>query len=322
VLMDEVTAKKLESLEKHPRAEELSEAFKHHFVTEVHYDKYNRLLGYAASHQRFNQLEEPPVLPEGYYDFLDQAIHADVKCLNSETCAAFLMAYLNHQAALQPDRFDEQASPNETGYLLAKENLTGPASEYVQLINISREFNYGDLDKATAMYQEFMANSQVQDYRDRMTNTWNSIQSMMPGNPAPEFTMTDMDGNTVSLSDYRGKVVFLKFWASWCGPCMRQVPPAAELKERMAGQEDLVFLYVSIDTDTDAWRSTIERHNIKGVHMNTPGRERGVPALYQVKWIPTFYIIGRDGNIFHNRPPQPSEEDVDRVLMEALAQEV
>ena len=141
----------------------------------------------------------------------------------------------------------------------------------------------------------------------------------MPGKPAPDFTLLDINGNEVSLSDFRGKVVYLKFWASWCGPCMRQVPPAAELKKRMANQPDLVFLYVSIDTDNNAWRSTVDAHGITGIHMVTPGRERGAPALYQVKWIPTFYIIGRDGNIFDNRPPQPSEPNVDEVLLRALA---
>jgi peroxiredoxin len=298
----------------------LTEAFERFFETEILYDKYTRLLNYPGMHQRFNQLEHQPELPQGYYVFLDRALQLNHQRLNSETYVGFMMAYLNHEAARQRDRFDEALSAQEINYVLAGELLTGDTRDYLRAININREFNYGDLDKARALKQEFMASSQSEDLRARVTKTWEGIQALMPGNPAPDFTMTDMDGNPVSLSDYRGKVVYLKFWASWCGPCMRQVPPAAELKKRMAGEDDLVFMYVSIDTDENAWRTTIDRNNITGVHMVTPGRERGVPALYQVKWIPTFYIIGRDGNIFDNRPPQPADPEVDEVLLKALAQ--
>jgi thiol-disulfide isomerase/thioredoxin len=117
-------------------------------------------------------------------------------------------------------------------------------------------------------------------------------------------------------------VVYLDFWASWCGPCMREMPYFRELKERLADQEDLVYLYISIDTDEQAWRNSVERNQITGVHLNTPGRERGVPAMYNVKWIPSFFIIGRDGNIYDNRPPKPSDPEIDQALLEALAQEV
>jgi thiol-disulfide isomerase/thioredoxin len=298
----------------------LSPAFVAFFESEVLYDKYLRLLNYPATHQRLNQLAALPQLPEDYYGFLEAPNLFDDSRLNNETYVNFLLAYLNHCAADHMGRFDAGATANEISYTLAGELITGESAAYMQAISINREFNYGKLDKAIAMYNDFMASSLSEEMKGRVTLTWEGIQSLMPGNPAPDFTMTDIDGNQVSLSDFRGKVVYLKFWASWCGPCMRQVPPAAELKKRLADQDDLVFLYVSIDTDLNAWRNTIERNSITGIHFQTPGRERGTPALYQVKWIPTFFIIGKDGSIFDNRPPQPSDANVDEVLLKALAQ--
>lgn len=301
------------------QCEGLSAEFRSFFETEVDYDIYSRLLAYPAMHQRLNQMDRLPELPEGYYSFLDQALELDESRLNSETYVNFLLAYLNHEATLQAVR---ASSPNQAVYVLAGEHLSGKSGEYIQAVAINREFSYGNLENAISMYQEFQANAQSGEIKARLNTTWEGIQSLMPGRPAPDFTMTDIHGNQVSLSDFRGKVVYLKFWASWCGPCMRQVPPAGELKKRLADQEDLVFMYISIDTDNEAWRNTIARNNISGVHFVTPGRERGVPALYQVKWIPTFYVIGRDGNIFQNRPLQPADPGVDEMLLEALAQEV
>ncbi len=316
---DSVANIKLGFLAGFPEKQNLSPAFNAWFETEVLYGKYTRLLSYPAIHQRFNNLDSLPELPGNYFAFLQNSALFDDNRLNSETYVNFLLAYLAYRAPEHRQRFDEVASTNEINFALAGELIPGESGYYAQALSINREFNFGNLEKARALYVQFMETSDSEDLKGRVTKTWEGIQALMPGNPAPDFIMTDINGNQVKLGDFKGKVVYLKFWASWCGPCMRQVPPAAELKKRLEGQSDLVFMYVSIDTDLDAWRSTIERNNISGIHLQTPGRERGTPALYQVKWIPTFFIIGKDGNIFDNRPPQPSDTNVDGVLLKALA---
>ncbi|MGM0572682.1 MAG: TlpA family protein disulfide reductase, partial [Bacteroidota bacterium] len=237
------------------------------------------------------------------------------------TYVNFLLNYMDYKREADDLEFDPAMSAHEVNYELADDYLSGRSQYYIQALSVSRELHSGDLDAAMEMYDHYLANSPAEDYKARLEGAYETVQSLWAGNPAPDFTMTDIDGNTFSLSDYRGKVVYLKFWASWCPPCMRQVPHAAELKERMAGEDDLVFMYVSIDVNPEAWRNTVESHGISGVHARTPGRERGVPALYNVRWIPTFYIIGRDGNIFDHRPPVPADEDVDEVLREALHEE-
>lgn len=319
-ILDSIAGVKAAFLAGYPGGDNFDPAFRKFFETEVRYDQYQRLISYPAMYQRSNQLEQAPDMPENYYDFLHQDNLFDDSRLNSETYVNFLLAYLGHCAQDPAFSFMEDSSEHEITYFLARDHIPSTSGEYVQAISINREFNYGDLDKAKALYDDFMASAASEDLKQRVTITWEGIQALMPGNPAPDFTMTDINGNEVSLSDFRGKVVYLKFWASWCGPCMRQVPPAKELKERLSGQEDLVFIYVSIDTDTAAWRNTIARNEITGVHFNTPGRERGVPTLFQVKWIPAFFIIGKDGNIFDNRPPQPADPGVEEALLKALTE--
>jgi len=71
--------------------------------------------------------------------------------------------------------------------------------------------------------------------------------SLRAGDAAPEFTIETLDGETVSLSDYRGKVVFLNFWASWCPPCRAEMPSIESLKDKMADC-DFVILAVSVDS--------------------------------------------------------------------------
>ncbi|HAJ99238.1 MAG TPA: hypothetical protein DCM62_04360 [Bacteroidales bacterium] len=100
---------------------------------------------------------------------------------------------------------------------------------------------------------------------------------------------------------------------------MREVPFAKELKKRMENQADLVFLYISVDVDDAAWRSTVEQHQIQGVHLNVPGFEHEVPKAYNLQGVPTFFLIGRDGTIISNSPPRPSNPAIDQVLLDALA---
>lgn len=319
-ILDSIAVLKMNYLENYPGSQEFDPDFRDFYDTEVKYQNNLGILSSLGRQLSSDTLNEATELPARFTIFLESPDLFDDSHLNSESYVNFLLAYLGHCAQGPAISFMEDASEHQINYHLARERIPGKSGEYVQAISINREFNYGDLEKAKAMYDDFMANALDEDLKQRVTNTWEGIQVLMPGNPAPDFTMTDINGKEVSLSDFRGKVVYLKFWASWCGPCMRQVPPAKELKKRLADQEDLVFMYVSIDTDTTAWRNAVERHEITGVHFNTPGRERGVPALFQIKWIPTFFIIGKDGNIFDNRPPQPSDPEVDATLLKALAQ--
>ena len=79
----------------------------------------------------------------------------------------------------------------------------------------------------------------------------------MPGKPAPEIDGVDFNGNPLKLSDYRGKVVVLSFWGSWCGPCMGEIPLERELAERLKGKP-FALLGVNCDEDKTAAKKAIE----------------------------------------------------------------
>ncbi len=318
---DSIAGEKTGFLQSYPQSAEFSPAFLQFFETRVMYERFQKLLDYPEWHQQLNNLDEKPALQEDYYDFLDQATRFDGDRLNNLTYVNFLLSYLDHKRETEDRHFPEEESRHSINYELAADYLSGRSKYYIQALSVSREMNSGDLDLGLELYHDFMKHSPEEAYKEKLEANYVAMQSVWPGNPAPDFTMTDIHGEEVSLSDYHGKVVYLKFWASWCGPCMREVPPASELKERMRMEDDLVFMYVSIDADPDAWRGAVQRHGITGVHFNTPGRERGVPAEYRVRWIPSFFIIGRDGTIFDNRPPKPSDQDIDELLMAALAEQ-
>ncbi len=297
-----------------------SESFKTYIEAGILATRYQSLIDYVNMPRQQGKPDVIPSMPKDFFAFDDDPDLFDDDRLINIDYTGFLLSYLEHNRQTDGIVFPPDMSRHVVSYRLAGEYLRGHAKEYLKALSISREMNAGDLDTALVLFTEFRDMRPAEEVLRPLDSAYERIRALWAGNPAPGFTMTDMDGHEVSLADFHGKVVYMKFWASWCGPCMRQVPPAAELKKRLAGEEDLVFLYVSIDTDPEAWRTTVLHHDITGVHMRTPGRERGTPALYNVRWIPTFYIIGRDGRIFDHRPPKPADPEIDEVLKQALAE--
>ena len=113
--------------------------------------------------------------------------------------------------------------------------------------------------------------------------------------PAPEFTLKDANGSTVKLSDYRGKVVLLNFWATWCGPCALEIPWFIEFEQQFKARG---FEVVGISMDEDGWTAikpyaTEHRMNYRVLLGND-----SVSDLYGgVEALPTSFVIDREGKI-------------------------
>lgn len=114
-----------------------------------------------------------------------------------------------------------------------------------------------------------------------------------PEGAAPDFALKDIDGNKVRLSDYKGKVVLLEFWATWCPPCKLAIPDLNDLHEKYTG-EDFALLSISVDDSLDTLKSFVEEYEVKfPVLVNDEHVER----LYGVINIPATFIIDREGKI-------------------------
>ena len=111
------------------------------------------------------------------------------------------------------------------------------------------------------------------------------------GKPAPDFTVVD-GAHTVQLSSYRGKVVVLNFWATWCAPCIEEIPSLNELQRQMP---QLVVLGVSVDQDEDAYRQFLNEHRINFTTIRDGQQHSN--ALFGTFVFPDTYVIDRKGEI-------------------------
>jgi peroxiredoxin len=111
------------------------------------------------------------------------------------------------------------------------------------------------------------------------------------GAAAKEFTVQDSD-HQVSLNQFRGQVVVLNFWASWCSPCNQELPSIMDMQNRLRGR-GVVVLGVSIDVDGEAYHRFLQQRNVNFVTVRDP--EQKVASMYGTSMWPESYVIDRQG---------------------------
>lgn len=153
------------------------------------------------------------------------------------------------------------------------------------------------------------------DYNKLQENCKNG-QLMFP------FTLTDAEGKTHSLAEYKGKFLFIDLWASWCAPCKFQIPALQQLEKDMHGK-NIRFLSISADKpqDREKWISTMKEYNMTGNHLISPnGFNYEMFKKYGINSIPRFMLVDPEGRIVMDNARRPSDMLLKSQLEELLEQ--
>ena len=274
----------------------------------------NSLLNYPEYHQF--AAKQAAVLPANYFDF--------IKMLPLKTIAAYakedrgidentmLIRFFNGYGQYLVPSGALSTSPAEAPTLYAKAT-TDFGQTYARdqvmylLFTWKIEKNLAGVEAA---YPTFRSQNRDSTFGQTLRANLRQQQLMRPGQPAPAFTLVNSEGNQVSLSDFRGKIVYLDFWGTWCKPCMNEMPVSAQLRKYFTGR-DVVFVYVSVGDKEDKWKQVLAAEHFAGpgaVHLrSTP--ESAVSVNYQVQYYPSYRLIGRDGKILLSPAPRPSAGD-------------
>lgn len=123
---------------------------------------------------------------------------------------------------------------------------------------------------------------------------------LAPGKLAPDFTENKIDGTPMKLSDLRGNVVLLDFWASWCGPCRRENPNVVKLYEKYS-KDGFTVMSVSLDQEKSKWLAAIEKDHLMWPNhvSDLKGWASAVGKIYEVKGIPFTVLIDKEGKIIN-----------------------
>ena len=209
---------------------------------------------------------------------------------------------------VQPRRYD-----------LAKRKLKGRVRNWFLARELISGFQKGgdSFVWADRKWRDFRATNTYPEYNAPVRAALKEGMVLTPGRPAPHFTLPGLDGLPVSLNQFRGKVVFLDFWASWCGPCISDLPFLKKIREKTTGLP-VVFVNLSLDSSESAWRRAIQKHGIEAVHVRSGPSGSGTTSAYNVRGIPAYFLVDPHGMILEHVSDVSNTDAVVAKILKSL----
>jgi peroxiredoxin len=307
----------MEHFSRPPLNDKSFKAFKDYELAEIYYEHVNNKVLYPALHLYLNPTSGQKAVFENYYGFLATVPVYDQSAIHSGAYQQFLSGHVDKELS-GLFMMDTTQSMVDLKTAFIETTLTGEIKDYIYAAWIYDLLtNQGDLPNSTLILEKFRQAAPGNQYLPMLDETLILMNSLSPGSPAPDFTCRDINGKEVSLVDFKGKIVYMDIWATWCGPCRGEIPYAEKLGEEMR-DEDVVFLCVSIDADEDAWKKFVKKKEMHGVHVISKGEfDSPIATLYGVTGIPNYVLIDREGKIVNSNASRPSmgaKEEIEALL--------
>ncbi|MGM9697035.1 MAG: TlpA family protein disulfide reductase [Prevotella sp.] len=235
---------------------------------------------YAPVHEIFKQYEREIVkATEEYYEMAADPQQKD-------------------KAKEQYQSSDDKARKtlNESLFAYAKQHPNEEA-----IVTAAYKVNGEQLDSFLKLLSPEVANGRMKPIIDASVNRHKAELAMeeakkkvAPGNPAPDFTLNDINGKPFSLSSLRGKYVVLDFWGAWCGWCIKGMPEMKKYYEKYRGKFEIVG--VDCNDKEDKWKAAVEKHELPWIHVKSEQQD-ATPQKYAVTGYPTKVVIDPEGKI-------------------------
>jgi thiol-disulfide isomerase/thioredoxin len=234
----------------------------------------------------------------------------------------FLSEYRAYQVRL--DYLKEPALKNDELYPLKKsaQLYAGKARDLSLYRQMSIEVNScQSLERLHALadlYKPYLLYFKDDFYRTSLAEKFNKradfLSETSVGKPAPIFTLKNERGETHSLADFKGKVVYIDFWASWCKPCREETPFLEAVHEQYKNDPRVAIISVAVADGQQAWLNALKKD--KPTWLQLIDSEGKIQAAYNANLIPRFVIVNKKGEIVHFNAPRPSQKEELLALLE------
>ena len=243
--------------------------------------------------------------PAGYYAFLDSVAPDTSLADKGIAYFYFLDHYLKESYKL--------SGSDQDFFEYVKTHLSGrPLYEYYA-------FALGSNFKKK-LYDLFGEDSPYPDLARKVKTKYKKLEGMLEGNPAPAVVLRDITDRQVTWADLSGKYLYLDFWATWCGPCIAEIPALEKLQHDYA-DKNITFVSISVDKekDKDKWKQFVTDKNLKGEQLWADAvNNRIFTEAFNMQQIPRFVLLDPEGKIVDANAPRPSDVRIRQLLDKVL----
>lgn len=290
------------------------ENFKNKLTEEDKYSRAIMLENYKDAHRYYTGVEDFNV-SGGFYD--------ELKDINFKDTLAYRnsVAYQNlleaHFTRLVSEETIESGNSGQTLLYLKKVNEALP-NGYAKDKMMSSYLQFGlkpdaSLDEAYNLYKNSNPNP---ENLAKITEHYNKLKAITEGSPSPIFNYENHKGGTTALTDLKGKYVYIDVWATWCGPCLREIPALLQVEKDYHGK-NFQFVSISIDEpkDYDKWKAMVSEKQLGGIQLMADNNWKSkFVEDYAIMGIPRFILIDPQGNIVSADAPRPSDPELRKTF--------
>lgn len=291
--------------------------FKKLITEEETYSRAALIENYKDAHRYFTGVEDFQV-GSNFYDPLKNIDFKDTTAYrNSMAYQNLLEAHFNR---VINEEIYESGNNNQTLLYLKKVDSSLP-NGYAKNQLMFNFLQFGlkpdeNLEEAYSIYKNSNPNP---ENLQKLTEHYNKLKNITAGNASPTFNFENHKGGTTSLADLKGKYVYIDVWATWCAPCLREIPFLKEI-EKEFGDKNIQFVGISIDEpkDYDKWTGMVTEHQLVGTQLMSDNNWNSQFVKdYAILGIPRFILIDPAGKIVAADAPRPSDPEL-KILLTTL----
>jgi len=297
-------------------AKGLSDTFKKLEQKNITYSWANQM-NYYESYRRFITKDKNFKVSESFYDYKKELSVEDKNLLSLPSYAAYFRSYIATltENAINKDSLQDwsQVYLNIIADSIKNQTLKN------NLLYSDAQYAITYVDNLESYYNTFIKASTNKENNAKITDIYKALKKVAKGNPSPQFVdYENYKGGITSLKDLKGKFVYVDVWATWCGPCKREIPYLKKIEKAYRGK-NIAFVSVSVDTKKDhsVWQKMIKEKKLGGIQLFSDNNWKSKFVTdYMIKGIPRFILIDPKGNIVSANAPRPSSTKLKTLLKE------
>ena len=277
----------------------------------IDYEWGYRKITYPLYHKFYSSSKEL-ILPPDYESFLNILDKNDSSSLQLKSFRDFIDAYYYTQINKTIiEKLPYKEVMRIRFRLMAKSFQSQAIVDYLcydAVKNTVISSGLRDADEITFFFDSICKNEIYRTYIQKQYEKWNHLRK---GQIAKDFTFVSATGDSIKLSDFKGKYIFLDVWATWCKPCLEQLPFLHKLQADFKSKK-IVFISISVDQDKKVWLKSLKDKQMGGIQLYA-GRSDVLYNYYLITGIPRFILIDKDGKFVESSCQMPSN-GVEKIL--------